>query len=212
MTLEELAGKIHKSKASVGKYEQGSIAVDVDTLHDIALALRVSPAQLLMEPECETRAGSEPATEGKRSFLYIYDGRTSRIVKGLLIGAEGDGDVSLFYDIPSFDEPQRCRSLYCGLRQTHDFVTNYLLVNRLSDVEHIFLCLMRSLDRPTYSTGMLSGISSRMFLPACTKCILSSAPLPENDELRTSLLLSKEDLKTIRRYNMFMVEQAGLWN
>lgn len=210
MTLEALAEKIHKSKATVGKYEQGAIAVDVDTLRDIARALDVSPAQLLSETVV-TSETADFVRDGAHGYLYLYDGRMGRVVKSLLLTAE-DGDVSLFYDIPSFDEPQHCRSLYCGRRQTHDFVTNFLLDNRLSGVEHLFLCMMRSLDRPTCSTGLLSGISSRMFLPACAKCVLSSEPLPENDELRNSLLLSKDDLKIIRRYNMFMVEQAGLWN
>ena len=59
----------------------------------------------------------------------------------------------LFYDIPSFTEPQRCRALYYGRRQKHDFVTNYILENQSNGVEHAFLCVMRSLDRPTDSTG-----------------------------------------------------------
>ncbi|MBE6070267.1 MAG: helix-turn-helix transcriptional regulator [Clostridium lundense] len=211
MTLDTLAAKIHKSKATVGKYEQGSIAVDADTLYDLAQAFGISPAQLLSEAAADAPA-AEPVTSGTRSFLYLYDGRTSRIVKGLLVGAEASEAVTLFYDLASFDEPQRCRALYCGHRQTHDFVTNYLLDNRLSDIEHVFLCVMRSLDRPTCSTGLLSGISSRMFLPACTKCILSAEVLPESEELRASLLLNKDDIKFIRRYNMFMVEQAAVWS
>lgn len=32
LTLEELAARIHKSKATLGKYEQGTIAMDVNTL------------------------------------------------------------------------------------------------------------------------------------------------------------------------------------
>lgn len=214
MTLEALAARIHKSKATVGKYEQGSISVDMDTLCEIAAVLRISPAQLLTDTVPEKQDGSaEPTLSGQRSYLYLYDGRTSRIVKSLLISAEEPSEeVSLFYDIASFDEPQRCRALYYGHRQTHDFVTNYLLDNRSNDVEHVFLCVIRSLDFPTCSTGLLSGISSRMFLPACAKCILSSEPLPEHAQLRSSLLLTKEDIKLTRRYNMFMVEQAAPWS
>lgn len=212
MTLETLAEKIHKSKATVGKYEQGSITIDVDTLCEIAAALQISPAHLLTPLLSERKEAPTTTAEGKKSYLYLYDGRTSRIVKSLLVAAEAEEDsIALFYDLVSFDEPQRCRGLYYGERQTHDFVTNYLLANRLNQIEHLFICVMRSLDRPTYSSGLLSGISSRMFLPACSKCILSSEPLTENEELRSSLLLTKEDMKLTRRYNMFMVEQAGLW-
>ena len=55
MTLNELADRINKSKATVGKYEQGAIALDMDTLYEIAAALKVSPAQLMVSllPENE---------------------------------------------------------------------------------------------------------------------------------------------------------------
>ena len=32
LTLEDLSRQVHKSKATVGKYEQGTIAIDMDTL------------------------------------------------------------------------------------------------------------------------------------------------------------------------------------
>lgn len=211
LTLEDLSRQVHKSKATVGKYEQGTIAIDMDTLNEIASVLRVPPALLLAEPKKPGEAQKEPATDGLHSYLYLYDGRAGRILKSLLVTSAGGDETALFYDLPSFEEPQRCRALYCGTRQTHDFVTNYLLDSRTNKIEHLNLCLMRSLDRPTYSTGLISGISSRMFLPASAKCILSEEPLPENEELRESLLLRKEDLKLTKHYNMFMVEQTGLY-
>ena len=47
LTLEELAARIHKSKSSVSKYESGDIAVDVETLVEIANALGIDLWQLL---------------------------------------------------------------------------------------------------------------------------------------------------------------------
>ena len=188
MTLSELAERINKSKATVGKYEQGAIALDLDTLYEIAAALRVSPFQLMVSLLPEKREKGEPRLMGERRYMYLYDGRAS---------------------IPSFTEPQRCRALYYGRRQKHDFVTNYLLENQSNGVEHAFLCVMRSLDRPSESTGLLSGISSRMLLPASAKCIVSASILPENEELTESLLLTKEDLRLTRRCNMFIVEQTN---
>ena len=148
---------------------------------------------------------------GERRYLYLYDGRASRILRSLLVSGreEGDDAVTLFYDIPSFQEPQRCRALYYGRRQKHDFVTNYILENQSNGVEHAFLCVMRSLDRPSESTGLISGISSRMLLPVSAKCILSENPLPENEELTESLLLTKEYIRLTRRCNMFIVEQIS---
>ena len=195
MTIDELADRIHKSKATVGKYEQGSISVDVDTLFELAAALGVSPALLLQQTVPESPAQSFPtALSAARRYLYLYD--------------EGDA-VTLFYDIVCFVEPQRCRVLYFCRCRTHDFVTNYLLDNQSSEMEHLFICLMRSIDKAAYSAGLLSGISSRMLLPASSKCILSREPLPETEALNEELLLTKEDLRLTKRYNMFMVEQIS---
>lgn len=47
MTLQQLADRIHKSRASVSKYENGEIAMDIETLGEIARVLQVSPGQLL---------------------------------------------------------------------------------------------------------------------------------------------------------------------
>ena len=210
MTLSELAAKINKSKATVGKYEQGAIALDMDTLYEVAEALGVSPFQLMVSPLPEKKESGEPRLMGERRYLYLYDGRASRILRSLLVSGREDEDdaVTLFYDIPSFTEPQRCRALYYGRRQKHDFVTNYILENQSNGVEHAFLCVMRSLDRPSESSGLISGISSRMLLPVSAKCVLSENILPENEELTESLLLTKEDLRLIRRSNMFIVEQT----
>ena len=211
MTLSELAERINKSKATVGKYEQGAISLDMDTLYEIAGALGISPFQLMVSLLPEKKEKGEPRLMGERRYMYLYDGRASRIVRSLLISGQTEEDdaVTLFYDIPSFTEPQRCRALYYGRRQKHDFVTNYLLENQSNGVEHAFLCVMRSLDRPSESTGLLSGISSRMLLPASAKCIVSASILPENEELTESLLLTKEDLRLTRRCNMFIVEQTN---
>ena len=189
MTLSELAERINKSKATVGKYEQGAIALDMDTLYEIAAALGVSPFQLMVSLLPEKREKGEPRLMGERRYMYLYDGRASRIVRSLLISGQDEGDD--------------------GRRQKHDFVTNYLLENQSNGVEHAFLCVMRSLDRPSESTGLLSGISSRMLLPASAKCIVSASILPENEELTESLLLTKEDLRLTRRCNMFIVEQTN---
>ena len=145
MTLSELAAKINKSKATVGKYEQGAIALDMDTLYEVAEALGVSPVQLMVSPLPEKKEMGEPRLMGERRYLYLYDGRAGRILRSLLVSGREDEDdaVTLFYDIPSFAEPQRCRALYYGRRQKHDFVTNYILENQSNGVEHAVLCVMR---------------------------------------------------------------------
>ena len=47
MTLDELASAVHKSRATLSKYERGEISMDIETLYDIARALNVRTEQLL---------------------------------------------------------------------------------------------------------------------------------------------------------------------
>lgn len=47
MTLDRLAKRIHKSKSTLSKYEQGTVKIDLETLKDISDALAVSIHHLL---------------------------------------------------------------------------------------------------------------------------------------------------------------------
>ena len=46
-SLDQLAQIIHKSKSTLSKYENGNIALDVETLLEIAKALHVEVSQLV---------------------------------------------------------------------------------------------------------------------------------------------------------------------
>ena len=46
MTLQDLADAIHKSRATVCKYENGDISVDIETLYEISQILQVSMSSL----------------------------------------------------------------------------------------------------------------------------------------------------------------------
>ena len=50
LSLQELADRVHKSKSTLSKYENGEIVMDVETLCEIAEALEVSPRRLLDLP------------------------------------------------------------------------------------------------------------------------------------------------------------------
>lgn len=210
ITLEELAGRIHKSKATLGKYEQGTISMDINTLWEIAAALQIEPEQLLknLHPNKETEmTGGDPAVG--RQYLYVYDGRAKRIMRSLLAGGvsqEENPPLTLFYDVPDFDQLHRCRTLYYGRRQRQDMVINYYFKNQSNGVERVTITLMRSLEMESRGTGLMTGLSARRLLPVSMKCILSSEILEENDTLVQSLLLTKEDMQLTRKNNMFMVE------
>ncbi len=213
MNLVTLSGLIHKSKATLSKYETGEIAVDVETLFEIAEALGIRPQQLLDIPR-ENSAQEENAGgffAQARIFLYFYDGRVGRIVRNLLeTGHDGVGKTSTFYyDLPSFDRPEACRNLYFGTVEYFDTFTYFSLTSQSNRVERLALCAANPFDRGSQVPGLLTGISRYPMLPVSIKCVLSPVILEEDDELKKSLILSSKDIKLIRSLNMFAVEQLN---
>ena len=53
--------------------------------------------------------------------------------------------------------------------------------------------------------GLWNGISSRPLMPVALKMLFSKKPLKEDDALRESLKISKEDIRTMKLYNFFAV-------
>ena len=91
-TLQQLADAIHKSRATVCKYERGEIAADVSTLGDISGALQVPLSQLVSFPPEESvprppLAGTvqqSPFFQARRLYFYFYDGRYHRLKDGAI--------------------------------------------------------------------------------------------------------------------------------
>ena len=54
---------------------------------------------------------------------------------------------------------------------------------------------------------MFSGLSIQPMLPASFKFVLSPDIMEENEELKEILRFSKEDIRTMKKMNMFIVNQ-----
>ena len=86
MTLDELANVIHKSRATLSKYERGEISIDIDTLYELADALHVRTEQLLYTPVSEKKPSQReivPAffQDVDRFYCYYFDGRIGKLVR-----------------------------------------------------------------------------------------------------------------------------------
>jgi transcriptional regulator with XRE-family HTH domain len=66
MTLDDLSQVICKSKSTLSKYEKGEIALDIETLYELAEALQIHVEQLLYTP---AKPASLPARSDCPAFL-----------------------------------------------------------------------------------------------------------------------------------------------
>ncbi len=210
ISLSELSERIHKSKSTLSKYENGEISMDVETLFDVANALGIAPTQLVNVSEYKKERKKGEISVVRRKYMYIYDGRAGKINYSVLEIYENGEEyrpVTLFYNTPSFDKYDKCKALYYGTVYEHDFVTNYSLQNQSNEMENVFMCTIKPFELSERRIGLISGISARNLLPASCKFVLADSILKEDDELKSTLMLSKEDLRLIKRFNMFVIDQ-----
>lgn len=75
MTLQDLADAIHKSRATVCKYENGDISVDIETLYEISQILQVSMSQLTTGlPETASKPSNAPGKGQKKAHFFRHSG------------------------------------------------------------------------------------------------------------------------------------------
>ena len=216
MTIDTLASMINKSRATISKYESGSISVDVGTLLDIAKALDLEVAQLV---DYQWRSGGSvqlqesPFPGHSKLFLYFYDGRIKKIVKSVMQLKQDpvsrSFSASLYLDVVSVASPEKCRCIYQGEMHSFDTVVNFNLVNQSNRMERTSINVYKSFDHRTYLWGMLLGISNLHFSPVAVKVLFCQDPLSDGCPLESHLTLSKEDFKLMKQINMFSLDKQA---
>ena len=111
-TIEQFSAMINKSKATVSKYENGTITIDVETLYDVARALDIDLKCFIdYQPPVFHAQSVLPKNfyfNQPRAYMYYYDGRVRQLVRSLLCfspSASGEG----------IDVPQRgAGHLHCA--------------------------------------------------------------------------------------------------
>ncbi len=214
LSIEELAGMISKSKATVSKYERGEIIVDIVTLYDIAAALGIQVGLLLYHPPKEVQQPDNALRpvffrDLSKFYGYIYDGRINillRCVFELVPSQDGIGNRLMMYmNIDSYENYQNCENTYVGNINHFDVITTIIMKNQETPVEQISINVMSTfLDAPT-KWALMNGISSRPLMPIATKMLISKKIIPDNTDLRNHLLISKDDIRIMKIYNMFTV-------
>lgn len=214
MTIEELSGHINKCKATVSKYEKGEIVIDIVTLYNIADALQVHVEQLLYcgpeRTEIST-SGKKPAFfNGVSQFYsYLFDGRSNRIIRCvfdvLSEAGESGYKIMMYMNFKDFDNYQNCENTYWGYIKHYDALTNILMTNQDTPMEHVTATILASFLDSNTKWGLFFGISSRPMMPIAIKMLFSKKLLKEDENLIKQLKVSREDIRLLKLYNMLSV-------
>ena len=206
ITLVNMAQAINKGKSTVSKYETGEIPVDVDTLWEIAEFLKVPPSALLSkEDKCETK--SQLSHTFTKKYFYFFDGRVKKIICAVMEEYQSqdknNDDVLMYFDVKDEENYKSCSSFYMGNVARCEFVDNYSLLNQNNSAERVWVCCLKNLRNADVRLGVLSGLSYKTMLPVSIKALISNHPLAKDSTLEEMLFLSREDIKLIKKNNMF---------
>ena len=217
-TIEQFSAMINKSKATLSKYENGTITIDIETLYDISKALDIDLKCFIdYQPPVYHNKLVLPKSfyfNQPRAYMYYYDGRVRQLVRSLLCfspSANGESiDVMLYVGVSNFSDPSRCQHLFTGTMKPYDTITYMVLISQINEAEKLYICMLNPMQTRTPAIGLLSGLGSTpFFAPIAMKALISKEPLEENEKLLNSIKLDKEDYHSLRSYNMMVVNRPA---
>lgn len=222
-TLKQFAELIHKSISTVSKYENGTISIEINTLYEIADALRITISQLLPPETDQAQASFQTAVNPACSFFsksnvfYMYQCFTldrKALNNGILISVieierkANDYDRISFYSesIDPAENYRNCKYIYKGRILYFEYIVYMELENIYQKGDRFYICAKEPFDVTNMTTGLYSGISQSMRNPAAAKVIFSTSLLKCDEELRKKLLItSKDSFDDIRRTNALVI-------
>lgn len=210
VSVEQLAAKIHKSKATLYKYENGKISVDVDTLSDICSALNIEAAYFFDRPlNKKNLSVIDSFFNTGYIYTYYYDGRIRRVVSSLLvirpINEEGIHHVSFFMNIADFTEPEQSRYMYSGTLSSHETVSYVIMQNITLPIETMVIQVVHPFQTSQSTWGLFLGLSDQPLAPMATKMLFSRVQYSKQDLLDYPLIFTKEELKSIQKQNALIL-------
>lgn len=217
MTLQQLADAIHKSRATICKYENGDISMDIETLYEVSQVLQVSVPQLTDMGQVQTEADypsiyaarKSPFFQAKILYFYFYDGRYNRMKDGVINihEKEEDGSYRATFSICSVSGNGRSSaSYYNGSVLYSDMLIRFSFVNQYNPLEEDLLYIFNPLEFRTRTDGLLCGISSADLMPCAFKCLVALEKQELNEELRKHLLFTKTELQRWKKLNMLLID------
>ena len=221
MTMQELADRIHKSRATVSKYENGEITIDVETLFEISKVLQISFSQLTdyhpqseyeeIMPQPTDYNGESPFFKADKLYFYFYDGRYNRLKEAVINIHKNTVDESGAFEASfalhtTTTSGRSSEIYYTGNVLYSDMLIRFSFVNQYNRLEQDLLYIFNPMELRDSTEGLLCGISSTDLMPCAFKCIVTLEQSHDYDELQKRLMLTSKEVKRWQKMNMFLVD------
>lgn len=217
MTLNTLAASINKSPATMSKYENGSICIDIETLFDIAKVLNCNVERLIDYNEdkvdTQTQTSQYGFADNDILYMYSYDMKNSQLVRSVIhLHQRADSysfDTSMYAHVKSYDDFYGCKFLYRGRFWPSDSISFFHMQNVTNSIEHLTLNLIMPLNSSGHMLGLLSSISAKYLLPTVAKVVVSREVLKISDWLVEQLTFAKEEIQNMRKDQVLILNRDG---
>lgn len=218
LTIQQFSQMINKSKATLSKYENGSITIDIDTLLDIAEALEIELVSLIDYQCSNVKAEALPKNiffNQHKYYMYYYDGRIKKIVRSLILLTPTLEHTryltaKIYTGLETFDNVEKCQHMFAGSMKPYDTITHLYLTNQINTTEKLYICILNPMHASSPAIGLIAGIGSNpFFAPVAIKTLISKEMLEENEHLLHVLKLDKEDHHMFKYYNMMVINRQN---
>ena len=221
MTLEQLAFQIHKSRASLCKYESGQIILDVETLYDISKALNINCEQLIdfKKPKVfdddqknYVASGKSYFYHAKKLYFYFYDGWAKKLKTGI-INISSEKDINNNYQATLFialenNNDNKNKIYYAGKVVYGDMLIRFSFVNKYNSLEEDLIYIFNPLELRNFTYGLVTCISSEYLMPCAYKCLISLDFMDNINELKKKLLVSKQEINNLKKLNVMLITNS----
>ncbi len=217
MTLEDFSKKINKSVATISKYENGNISIDIETLFNIAEALDADITQLIdysysMKRNKKILPNKSIFGNNDILYMYFYDGIIRKIISSIIHlnynVSKSIYEATLYMDIDSYDNIDSCKYLYFGEFKPFDSISNFQLENQSNNIEQMNITIINPLSTTSVMIGLVLGIVGYPFLPSASKVIMSRKILTIDDDLIGQLKFTKQEVANIKKLNRLIIAKT----
>lgn len=213
MTLDALAARINRSKATVSKYERGEIVLDVETLREIAEALHIPLHCLTEMPEEKSCGWSEMPKFNLPSRLYFYIYRDRGICDIAcsyldLIIQSGDCHAVLYFDSTP-QSPQKTNQIYIGEAFVTDTTFSLLVTNYQNKLDQMYFTSSRPyINKKDCFVGFWIGLTFENVAPVCMKAVISEMPIEDSKTINDLLKVTQGEIAYFRKKNKFLLQHG----
>ena len=208
MTQDELATAIHKSRATLSKYESGDVNIAIDALVEICTALNVDIAEFL--PATYSDPDNVDILKYKKHFvdqlyIYWYSGDAKKVKSALIENSHPSMQSVLYFDTDTKHMEYQSDFIYHGEVTYSDTCIMFYYTNEEPPFDKIFIRMPLLFHKDHPQMGIMSCIS--LFYQGVTaKIMVSKKPLTFTPELTKELFISPEEIKELKRSNMLIIK------